>query len=473
MGKVLRKPKSFYDEFFRNPSPDKGTTHYCPGCGHGIVHKYIAEAIEDFEIAGKTIWVSPVGCSVFGYYYFDCGHQQAPHGRAPAVATGIKRSRPDSVVISYQGDGDLAAIGGNEILHSANRGESITVFFVNNSIYGMTGGQMAPTTLVGQKTTTTPYGRNPANEGHPLRMAELISQLESPVYVERVSLHDTKHRIKARLAIRKALQIQMENKGFSFVEILSQCPSGWKVTPVDSLKWIEENQLPYFPVGVFKDVSSQRTPREIIRPLWENKKIKEALEFETQVNVYPEPKPKKEIFENPKIKIAGFGGQGILMLGVLLAESAMLAGKEVTWIPSYGPEMRGGTANCHVVIKSGKISNPSVDKPDILIAMNQPSLEKFEKDVAPGGLIIIDTTLVKKGVSRKDVQVLAKPFSEIADKELKNTKVTNSLILGALIGLTGLIDKTAVFDAFKTHISRENLIEINKSALEKGMNLTD
>ncbi len=472
MGNVLRKPKSFYDDFFRNPSPDKKSTHYCPGCGHGIVHKMIAEAIEDFGISEKTIWVSPVGCSVFGYYYFDCGHQQAPHGRAPAVATGIKRARPDSIVISYQGDGDLAAIGGNEILHAANRGEAISVFFVNNSIYGMTGGQMAPTTLVGQKTTTSPYGRNPANEGHPLRMAELISQLEAPVYVERVSLHDTKNRVKARQAIRKALQLQVENKGFSFVEILSQCPSGWKVTPVDSLKWIEENQLPYFPVNVFKDVSSKREKIVVKKPVWDKSKISQALELDVETKSYPAPKPLKALYEEPRIKIAGFGGQGILMLGVLLAEAAMLTGKEVTWIPSYGPEMRGGTANCHVVIKNGKISNPSVDRPDILIAMNQPSLEKFEKDVVPGGLIIIDTTLIKKDVSRKDVEVLAIPFSDIADKELKNTKVTNSLIIGALIGKTGMLDKTSLFDAFKTHITRENLIEINKKALEKGLTLS-
>lgn len=472
MGKVLRKPKGFYDIFFRNPSPDKKSTHYCPGCGHGIVHKMIAEAIEDFGIAEKTIWVSPVGCSVFGYYYFDCGHQQAPHGRAPAVATGIKRAKPDTIVISYQGDGDLAAIGGNEILHAANRGEGISVFFVNNSIYGMTGGQMAPTTLVGQKTTTSPYGRNPANEGHPLRMAELISQLEAPVYVERVSLHDTKNRIKTRQAIRKALQLQVDNKGFSFVEILSQCPSGWKVSPVDSLKWIEENQLPYFPVNVFKDVSSEREKIKIKEPLWDKSKISQALELDIESKSYPAPKPLKALYEEPRIKIAGFGGQGILMLGVLLAEAAMLTGKEVTWIPSYGPEMRGGTANCHVVIKNGKISNPSVDKPDILIAMNQPSLEKFEKDVATGGLIIIDTTLVKKGVSRKDVEVLAKPFSDIADKELKSTKVTNSLIIGALIGKTGMLDKTSLFDAFKIHITKENLIDINKKALEKGLTLS-
>ncbi|MBN1150799.1 2-oxoacid:acceptor oxidoreductase family protein [candidate division WOR-3 bacterium] len=471
MQKVYRKPKGFYDDFFRNPSPDKKTTHYCPGCGHGIVHKYIAEAIEDFNIGEKTVWVSPVGCSVFGYYYFDCGHQQAAHGRAPAVATGIKRSKPESIVISYQGDGDLAAIGGNEILHAANRGESITVFFVNNSIYGMTGGQMAPTTLIGQKTTTSPYGRNAFNEGHPLKMSEILSQLESPVYVERVSLHDTAHRNKARQAIRKALQIQIENKGFSFVEILSMCPSGWKVSPVDALKWIKENQLPYFPVGVYKDVYSERKTKEITKRVWDKEKIVQALDLDRRIESYPRSKPKKEIFEEPKVKIAGFGGQGILMLGLLLAESAMLTGKEATWIPSYGPEMRGGTANCHVVIKNGKISNPSVDKPDILIAMNQPSLERFEKEVSDQGLIIIDTTLVKKGVSRKDVQVFAQPFADIADKELKNTKVTNTLILGALIGLTGMIDKKAIFDAFKKHITRENLIEVNKKAIDKGISL--
>ncbi len=471
MGKVLKKPASFYDSFFRSPASDKKTTHYCPGCGHGIVHKYLAEAFDDFNIADRTIWISPVGCSVFGYYYFDCGHQQVPHGRAPAVATAVKRTRPDSIVISYQGDGDLAAIGGNNIIQAANRGENITVIFINNSIYGMTGGQMAPTTLIGQITTTTPYGRNSENEGYPMRMAELIAQLEAPVYVERVSLHNSKNRIKTRQAVRKALKLQMDRKGFSLVEILSQCPSGWKVSPVDSLKWIEDNQLPYFPLGIFKDISEERTPIKSKDIIWDKDTIKKVLELDRQVKSYPKSEPIKDIYNEPKVKVAGFGGQGILMLGVLLAEASMLSGKEVTWIPSYGPEMRGGTANCQIVIRNEKVGNPSIDNPTILIAMNQPSLDKFEKDVIPGGLIVINTTLVKNGVKRKDVDVLAKPFTDIADKELGTVRVQNALILGALMKFTGMLNKQAILDALPSQIKKEQLIPLNEKAIEFGYNL--
>ena len=190
-------------------------THYCPGCGHGIVHKLIAEAIQDLKVQDETILVTPVGCSVFAYYYFDVGNVQVAHGRAPAAATGLKRAHPDKIVIAYQGDGDLAAIGTAEIIHAANRGEKITVFFVNNAIYGMTGGQMAPTTLVGQKSTTSPWGRRPSNEGFPIHMAELLASLEAPVYVERVALADNKNIMKARRAIRKAIENQRDGAGFA------------------------------------------------------------------------------------------------------------------------------------------------------------------------------------------------------------------------------------------------------------------
>ena len=216
---ALRKPESFYDTFERKGKTHQQTTHYCPGCGHGNIHKILAEAMDDYNITDRTILISPVGCSVFAYYYFDVGNIQAAHGRAPAIATGLKRSNPDSIVISYQGDGDLAAIGGAEIINAANRGENITVIFVNNAIYGMTGGQMAPTTLVGQRTTTSPYGRKPTNEGFPIRMCELISTMEAPVYVERTALVDFKTINRTRRAIRKAIKNQVDNKGFSFVEV--------------------------------------------------------------------------------------------------------------------------------------------------------------------------------------------------------------------------------------------------------------
>ena len=247
-----QKPRSFYDRFTRKAG-DPEVTHYCPGCGHGALHKLIAEAIDDLGIQNQTILVSPVGCSVFAYHYFDVGNVQAAHGRACAVSTGIKRSQPGSVVISYQGDGDLASIGIAETLHAANRGENITVFFVNNAIYGMTGGQMAPTTLVGQKTVTSPKGRNPLSEGHPLHICELLSSLEGVSYLERVALAGPRHHMKARQAVRKALRCQMEGRGFSLVEVLSACPTGWKKTPADAWHWIEEQMLPVFPLGVFKE----------------------------------------------------------------------------------------------------------------------------------------------------------------------------------------------------------------------------
>lgn len=258
--KTFQRPRSFYGQFDRKPG-DHLTTHYCPGCGHGNIHKMIAEAIDDLGAQDRTVFVSPVGCSVFAYYYFDVGNLQVAHGRAPAAATAVKRGLPDSLVICYQGDGNLAAIGGNEILHAANRGEDFTVIFVNNAIYGMTGGQMAPTSLIGQKTSTSPAGRESGNDGFPMRVSELLSSLEGPTYIERVALYDNKTRAKARKAIRKALGNQIEGRGFSLVEVLSPCPTGWGLTPVESCKWIEQNLIPYFPLGVLKDKSAEREHR--------------------------------------------------------------------------------------------------------------------------------------------------------------------------------------------------------------------
>jgi 2-oxoglutarate ferredoxin oxidoreductase subunit beta len=230
--------------------------HYCPGCTHGIIHRLVAEALDDLGIEGRTIGVASVGCSVFAYNYFNCDMQQAAHGRAPAVATGIKRVLPEGIVFTYQGDGDLAAIGTAEIIHAAARGENITVIFVNNAIYGMTGGQMAPTSLEGQITLTTPRGRR-AKEGHPIRMSELLATLEGPRYIERVSVHDPKNVRKAGKAIRKAFELQLQGEGFTMIEVLSSCPTNFKLSPVDALKWVEEKMLPYYPLGVFKDGGNQ------------------------------------------------------------------------------------------------------------------------------------------------------------------------------------------------------------------------
>lgn len=227
--------------------------HYCPGCTHGIIHRLVAQAIDELGIEGKTIGVAPVGCSVFAYNYFNCDMIEAAHGRAPAVATGVKRSDPNNIVFTYQGDGDLASIGTAETVHSAARNENITVIFVNNAIYGMTGGQMAPTSLPGQITQTSPYGRDPEKVGLPVKVCEMLSNVDGATYLERVAVNNVKNINAARKAIKKAFQYQVEGKGFSLIEVVSTCPTNWGLTPDKALKWLEDNMLPYYPLGVYKD----------------------------------------------------------------------------------------------------------------------------------------------------------------------------------------------------------------------------
>ncbi len=229
--------------------------HYCPGCGHGIVHRLIAETIEELNLQEKAVGIAPVGCAVFAYKYFNIDMQEAAHGRAPAVATGVKRVLgPDSCVFTYQGDGDLASIGAAEIVHAAHRGEKITTIFINNAIYGMTGGQMAPTTLLGQRTTTSPYGREQAHSGSPLKVSEMLATIEGAAYIERVALNTTANILRAKKAIRKAFETQMAGKGFSMVEVLSTCPTNWGKSPAESMDWLAEAMIPYFPLGVMKEV---------------------------------------------------------------------------------------------------------------------------------------------------------------------------------------------------------------------------
>lgn len=229
-------------------------THYCPGCTHGTAHRLVAEVLDELGIREQTIGIAPVGCSVTAYYYFNVDFAEAAHGRAPAMATGMKRANPDKIVFTYQGDGDLAAIGTGEIVHAAGRGENITVIFINNAIYGMTGGQMAPTTLEGQRTTSSPAGRNVAIAGYPLRMCELLSTLDGAAYIYRGSLHDVKHIRRARKAILTAFKVQQSGLGFSLVELLSTCSTNWKMDPVESLSWLQENMIPYYPLGEYKAI---------------------------------------------------------------------------------------------------------------------------------------------------------------------------------------------------------------------------
>ena len=244
---VFKKPQALADV----------STHYCPGCTHGIIHRLVAEAIDSLGIEGTTVGVAPVGCSVMAYNYFNCDMVEAAHGRAPAVATGLKRAIPENIVFTYQGDGDLASIGMAETVHAAARNENITIIFVNNAIYGMTGGQMAPTSLPGQVTQTSPYGRDPQLCGYPVRVSEMLSQLEGPEYIERVAVNNVKNVKNAKKAIEKAFRNQVEKKGFSLVEVVSTCPTNWGMTPSDALKWVDEKMIPYYPLGVYKDRSAE------------------------------------------------------------------------------------------------------------------------------------------------------------------------------------------------------------------------
>ena len=239
---------------FKKPSALTDTPlHYCPGCTHGIIHRLVAESLDELGVTGKTVGVAPVGCSVMAYDYFACDMVEAAHGRAPAVATGLKRAMPDNVIFTYQGDGDLASIGMAETVHAATRHENITIIFVNNAIYGMTGGQMAPTSLPGQVTQTSPYGRDVKTAGYPIKVSELLSSLDAPYYIERVAVNNVKNVKNAKKAILKAFKNQIDKKGFSLIEVVSTCPTNWGLTPTKALKWLEENMLPYYPLGVYRD----------------------------------------------------------------------------------------------------------------------------------------------------------------------------------------------------------------------------
>jgi len=458
---VHAKSEVFYPEYERK-SDLRHQTHYCPGCGHGVVHKLIAEALEDLKLQDQTILVSPVGCSVFAYYYFDVGNVQVAHGRAPAAATGLKRACPDKTVIAYQGDGDLAAIGTAEIIHAANRGEKITVFFVNNAIYGMTGGQMAPTTLVGQRSTTSPWGRRPINEGFPVHMAELLSSLEAPVYIERVALSDNKNIMKARRAVRKALELQRDGAGFTFVEILSPCPTIWGKDPVDARNWIAEKMIPNFPLNVFRDRKVE-IPNNNVPP---HKTVAELIGGESKASSATVP-GRQHHFRELGIKIAGFGGQGVLLLGQLLAEMGMREGLEVSWLPSYGPEMRSGSAHCHVCLSKERIGSPLLSRPEVLIAMNEISLRKFASQVAPGGTIIYGMDRWPEDLEKPQAQVVCIPATELADK-MGSAKVANVVMMGALLEETECLSAATAVSVLEAKVKNPKLLELDRQALDAG-----
>ena len=463
----------FYDKFERHSEGaglKANTTHYCPGCGHGLAHKFLAEAIEELGIQDNTILVSPVGCSVFAYYYFDVGNTQAAHGRAPAVALGHKLSNPEVNVISYQGDGDLASIGLAETVSAAQLGAPITVIFINNAIYGMTGGQMAPTTLMGQKTATSPDGRAHSN-GMPMRMAELIAGLDGPIYVERVALFDAKNRRLAKKAILKAVRNQVEGRGYSFVEVLAECPTHLKMDPEATEKWVKECMVPVFPLGVKKDV--QPEPWWVpTKPSFEAARMIKAIGATTD---HPERAckgfPTHLRPADISLKLAGSGGDGAQTAAMLLAHAAINEGFDATHIPSYGPESRGGTSYADVHVAKDEVLNPASPHPDVLIAFNGVSLTKFGHTVVKGGTIIYDSSIVKDAPTDLDpsVRLVGVPFTEIA-VDLGKAVVKNIVALGALQAATQIFPKETFLAAIRQMLKDKcALIPLNEEAFAWGI----
>jgi 2-oxoisovalerate ferredoxin oxidoreductase beta subunit len=459
------KAKSFYETYERKAELQH-QTHYCPGCGHGVVHKLIARAIDELGIQDRTILISPVGCSVFAYYYFDVGNIQVAHGRAPAVATAVKRSCPQSIVLDYQGDGDLAAIGCAEIVHAANRGEPITVIFVNNAIYGMTGGQMAPTTPLGAKSTTSPFGRNQWNEGFPMHVSELLASLEAPVYIERVALGNNKQVMNTGRAVRRAIENQVRGLGFSLVEVLSPCPTIWKLDPLEAQRRVLEDLPKTFPLGVFRDRTKDAQVRPAAAAAPPLEEIAGILGLTEDAGTARQAKacPTRT---DARLKIAGFGGQGVLLLGEVLAEAGLTAGLEVSWLPSYGPEMRSGTSNCHVRLSTRPIDSPLVSVPNVLLALNEPSLRKFIGTVQPGGWVIYNGTALPDDCARTDVRTVVLPFTRLGD-ELGAAKAANILMLGALLEATGMLTEEQATAALRKLVKSPRWMQIDLAAMARG-----
>ena len=463
--KVIGGHQGMYESFPRKGGAAPTATHYCPGCGHGILHKLIGEAMADLGIQDRCVVISPVGCAVFAYYYLDCGHVQAAHGRAPAIATGISRAEDNAIVMAYQGDGDLASIGLNETIQAANRGEKLAVFFINNTVYGMTGGQMAPTTLIGEVTATTPQGRDPRDMGYPMHICEILDTLKAPVFIERVSLSDIEHVRKARRAVRKALKIQKDKLGYSFVEFLSPCPTILRMDAQGAAKFINEQMEKEYPLKKFRDRSAEVQP--IVRA--ESDFSKESLDKIFGYNEMQSLEMQKDReFALKGVKIAGFGGQGVLSMGLALAEAAFGCGRFVSWYPDYGPEQRGGTSNCSVIVSGEPIGSPVVDHPDVLVAFNRPSLEKFAPSVKKGGLIIYES-LAGQFQAPEGVKVISVPATQIAT-EKGTSQAANTAMFGALMQAGNLgLPHEAYGNAFRvTFAKKPKLIPKNLEILEAG-----
>jgi len=466
----------FYRQFERHAHAagvNAHSTTYCPGCGHGLAQKYLAEAIDELGVQDRTVLVSPVGCSVFSYYYFDVGNTQAAHGRAPAVALGHKTANPDSIVIAYQGDGDLASIGLAEIVSTAQLGIPITFIFINNAIYGMTGGQMAPTTLIGQRTTTTPKGRT-LFAGQPMKMAELISGLDGPVYVERVALYDNRRRTHAKRSIKKALELQVAGTGLAFIEVLSECPVHLGLEPEAAEDWVRENMEPIFPLGVKKDTTDRAgfpviptakfDPDETLRSLGAT--TERPPRFAEGFPAHLDP-------QDISFKLAGSGGDGAQTAAMILTRGAINEGYDSTHIPSYGPESRGGTsyADVHVALK--EVMSPAAPRPHVLVAFNAPSLAKFGPNVQPGGMVIYDSSVISarpEGLAT-GVRMVAVPFTSVAN-DLGAALVKNVVALGALQGATKVFPEETFLTAMRATLRQKcAMIPINEQAFTVGAKL--
>ncbi len=470
--------KGMYQKFPRS-GKDTRVTHYCAGCGHGIVNKLVAECCAEMGLQDRTIFVDPVGCGVFTYYYWDAAHISAAHGRASAAATGVCRARPDAVTIAYQGDGDLGAIGFNNAFQAASRGEKFGCIFINNSLYGMTGGQMAPTTLEGEKTTTTPFGRDPALTGHPLHVCEVFSQLQAPVYIARVSVADTKRILQCKAAIKRLFEIQRDRKGYALLEILAPCPTNFGMNPLKAAEFCKNEMEAEFPLGVFRDtektgvgeaaIPKPQAPSAILA-------VKPVPQFATCAELFGVPDgvdaPPAE--NDPSVperrfKFAGYGGQGILSLGICVAEAARLQRRHTLWFPSYGPEQRGGSASCSVVVSGTPIGSPTVEHPDVLVCMNQPSYERFVGDVKKGGIVIVDASVPIMKQPPEGVKLHQVPAIKMAE-DFGVPKAANTMMLAALRAFkaTGLDDEhleTALCASFK---KKPQLIEKNRDLLHRA-----
>jgi 2-oxoisovalerate ferredoxin oxidoreductase beta subunit len=464
---------TFYERFERHDHAQglkARSTHYCPGCAHGLVHKLIGEAIDALGIQDRVVAISPVGCSVFLHYYLDVGNTQAAHGRAPVVGLGHKLANPDAIVISYQGDGDLASIGLAEIIHAAQLGLPFTVIFVNNATYGMTGGQLAPTTLMGQRTATSPGGRT-REMGTPLRMAELIAQIDGAAYVERVALYDARQRVRAGKAIKRALQVQADRVGFAFVEVLAECPTHLGLTPPETERWVAEQMVPVFPLGLKKEPSAPPFPPWPAPSHDPDRLLQVIGATAAPVERYCRGFPVTAFGDDIAIKLAGAGGDGAQTAGLLLTKAAIHEGFDATHIPSYGPESRGGTSYADVRIAEVEVLSPAAPHPHALVAFNAPSLARFGPEVQPGGVVVYDSTVVTAPPALPPgVRPVPVPCSAIAHA-LGNKLVKNVVALGALVEATRLFPPETLAAALRQALGgKPALVSVNQEALVRGRN---